>query len=194
MVIEGLLSTVQVAERMGCSIPYVHNLVAQGKFPVGKKIGQHRYWQPEQIDEYMAELQGQAKKAQEQTRGLLSSEQVARQLSCTKSTLSSYVKNCKFPPGQKIGKGYYWRPEQVSEYFAGLQAKQQAEQAALNSQTWLTRVEVAEHLHYTPSALWHLIKTGKFPVGTKIGDRYYHTQAEVDEYLAKQRAGELDEV
>ncbi|MBR1603744.1 MAG: helix-turn-helix domain-containing protein [Synergistaceae bacterium] len=56
----------------------------------------------------------------------------------------------------------------------------------MNSQPWLTRVEVAEQLHYTPSVLWHLIKAGKFPVGTKIGDRYYHTQTEVDEYLAKQ--------
>ena len=68
------------------------------------------------------------------------------------------------------------------------QEEQQTEQAELNSQPWLTRVEVAEQLHYTPSALWHLIKAGKFPVGTKIGDRYYHTQAEVDEYLAKRGA------
>ena len=31
MVIEGLLNTAQVAERLGGSIPYVHNLVKQGK-------------------------------------------------------------------------------------------------------------------------------------------------------------------
>ena len=188
MVIEGLLNTAQVAERLGGSIPYVHNLVKQGKFPAGKKVGQRRYWQPEQIDEYLTKRLNKREKAQEQTRGLWSSEQVAQRLGCTKSTLSSYVKNCKFPPGHKIGKGYYWQPEQVSKYFAELQAKQQAEQAELNSQRWLTRIEVAEQLHYTQAALWYLIKTGKFPVGTKIGDRYYHTQAEVDEYLAKQRA------
>ena len=188
MVIEGLLNTAQVAKRLDCSIPYVHNLVKQGKFPAGQKIRQQCYWQPEQVNEYLAGLQVKREKTQEQSKGLLSSEQVAQRLGCTKSTISSYVKDCKFPPGQKIGKRHYWRREQVDEYLAKQQEEQQTEQAALNNQPWLTRVEVAEQLHYTPAALWHLIKTGKFPVGTKIGDRYYHTQTEVDEYLAKRGA------
>ncbi|MBR1603745.1 MAG: helix-turn-helix domain-containing protein [Synergistaceae bacterium] len=99
MVIEGLLNTAQVAERLGSNIPYVHNLVKQGKFPPGQKIRQQCYWQPEQVNEYLTGLQVKREKTQEQSKGLLSSEQVAQRLGCNRSTLSGYVKDCKFPPG-----------------------------------------------------------------------------------------------
>ena len=181
---QGLLTSEQVAARIGLTKGTISHYVRLLKFPRGKKIGQRHYWTAEQVDKYLAKQRaGQQAAAVQGDEPKVTRLEIVKQLGCTPLELWELIKAGKFPQGKRRGDRYYYRQAEVDEYLA----KQQKPKPEPDAQALLNSTQVAERLGCSTENVRRLVREGELPQGKRRGDRYYWTAEQIDELKAKRQ-------
>ena len=130
---------------------------------------------------------------------------VALHLGVSKSCVFSWVREGKFPKGERWGRCKYWRGADLN---AWMEERMQAEAEALKASlaAWreaeaakarraipagcLDTKGVCRRLGISKQRLWQRIWAGTFPRGQRPGAHRFWTAEEVDAWLEARKAGE----